>query len=163
MKQSSKEAKDGSSGPVKFHTKILQAGKTATGIQIPDEVIEKLGAGKKPPVRVTINGQSYRSTVAVMAGKFMVGVSAENRAKTGVSGGDEVDVELVLDTEPREVTVPADFAKALKANPEARKEFDALSYSKKQAFVVSIEGAKTQETRERRVAKAVTELETPGT
>jgi Uncharacterized protein conserved in bacteria len=163
MKQSSKEAKDGSSGPVKFHTKILQAGKTATGIQIPDEVIEKLGAGKKPPVRVTINGQSYRSTVAVMAGKFMVGVSAENRAKTGVSGGDEVDVELALDTEPREVTVPADFAKALKANPEARKKFDALSYSKKQAFVVSIEGAKTQETRERRVAKAVTELETPGT
>lgn len=161
MKQSSKEAKGGSSGPVKFHTKILQAGKTATGIQIPDEVIEKLGAGKKPPVRVTINGQSYRSTVAVMGGKFMVGVSAENRAKTGVSGGDEVDVELALDTEPREVTVPADFAKALKANPEAGKKFDALSYSKKQAFVVSIEGAKTQETRERRVAKAVTELETP--
>jgi hypothetical protein len=158
MKQSSNEAKGGSSGWVKFHTKILQAGKTATGIQIPDEVIEKLRSGKKPPVRVTINGQSYRSTVAVMGGKFMVGVSAENRAKTGVSGGDEVDVELALDTEPREVTVPAEFAKALGANPGAKKKFDGLSYSKKQAFVVSIEGAKTQETRERRVAKAVEEL-----
>lgn len=159
MKQSSKEAKSGSSGPVKFHTKILQAGKTATGIQIPDKVIEKLGAGKRPPVRVTINGQSYRSTVAVMGGRFMVGVSAENRAKTGVAGGDEVDVEIALDIAPREVTVPADFAKALKANPAAKARFDALSYSKKQAFVVSIEGAKTQETRERRIEKAVEELE----
>jgi Bacteriocin-protection, YdeI or OmpD-Associated/Domain of unknown function (DUF1905) len=158
MKEAAKEPKSGTGGAVKFHTKILQAGKTATGIQIPDEVIEKLGAGKKPPIKVTINGATYRSTVAVMGGKFMVGVSAENRAKTGVSGGDEVDVEIALDTEPREVTVPADFAKALKANPEAKKKFDGLSYSKKQAFVVSIEGAKTQETRERRVEKAVTEL-----
>ena len=143
---------------MKFHVKILQAGKTATGIQIPDEVIEKLGAGKKPPVKVTINGATYRSTVAVMGGKFMVGVSAENRVKTGVAGGDEVDVEIALDTEPREVTVPVDFAKALKANPRAKKKFDGLSYSKKQAFVVSIEGAKTEEARERRVAKAVEEL-----
>ena len=152
------KAKSGPSGSVKFHTKILQAGKTATGIQIPEEVIEKLGAGKKPPIKVTINGATYRSTVAVMGGRFMVGVSAENRAKTGVAGGDEVDVEIALDTEPREVTVPADFAKALKANPEAKKNFDSLSHSKKQAFVVSIEGAKTEETRERRVEKAVAEL-----
>jgi Bacteriocin-protection, YdeI or OmpD-Associated/Domain of unknown function (DUF1905) len=158
MKEAAKKAKSGPTASVKFHTKILQAGKTATGIQIPDEVIEKLGAGKKPPVRVTINGATYRSTVAVMGGKFMVGVSAENRAKTGVAGGDEVDVELALDTAPRVVTVPADFAKALKTNPEARKKFDALSYSKKQAFVASIQGAKTQETRERRVEKAVTDL-----
>ena len=151
-------AKGGPGGSVKFHTKILQAGKTATGIQIPDEVVEKLRAGKKPPVKVTINGATYRSTVAVMGGRFMVGVSAENRAKTGVAGGDEVDVEIALDTAPREVTVPADFAKELKANPNAKAKFDGLSYSKKQAFVVSIEGAKTQETRERRVAKAVEEL-----
>jgi bacteriocin resistance YdeI/OmpD-like protein/uncharacterized protein DUF1905 len=158
MKEAAKEVKSGPSGSVKFHTKVLQAGKTATGIQIPDEVIEKLGAGKRPPVKVTMNGATYRSTVAMMGGKFMLGVSAENRAKTGVAGGDEVDVEIALDTAPREVTVPADFAKALKANPAAKAKFDALSYSKKQAFVVSIEGAKTQETRERRVAKAVEEL-----
>ncbi|HZC34786.1 MAG TPA: YdeI/OmpD-associated family protein [Chthoniobacterales bacterium] len=145
-------------GPIKFHTKIFSAGKTATGIQIPDEVIQGLGAGKRPPIRVTINGQTYRSTVAVMGGKFMVGVSAENRAKTGVAGGDEIDVEIALDTEPREVTVPAGFAQALKANPGAKKKFDALSYSKKRGFVSGIEGAKTQETRERRIEKAIEQL-----
>jgi hypothetical protein len=144
--------------PVKFHTKILQAGKTATGIEIPDEIIEKLGAGKRPPVRVTINGQTYRSTVAVMGGKFLVGVSAENRAKTGVAGGDEVDVQLELDTQPREVTVPPDFAQVLTKNPAAQKTFEALSFSKKQAIVLSIAGAKTPETRARRIEKAVNEL-----
>jgi hypothetical protein len=114
---------------VRFHTKILTAGKTATGIQIPNEVVENLGSGKRPPVRITINGQTYRSTVAVMGGKFMVGVSAQNREKTGVAGGDEVDVDI----EPREVTVPADFAKALKRNAVAKKRFDGLSHSKKQS------------------------------
>jgi hypothetical protein len=146
-------------GPAKFHTTILQGGKTATGIEIPDDVIEKLGAGKRPPVRVTINDQTYRSTVAVMGGKFMVGVSAENRAKTGVAGGDEVDVQLELDTQPREVTVPGAFAQALQKNPTAQKTFEALSYSKKQAIVLSIEGAKTPETRDRRIEKAISELE----
>jgi len=88
----------------------------------------------------------------------MVGVSAENRAKTGVAGGDEVDVDIELDTELREVTVPADFAKALKGNAVAKKRFDGLSHSKKQSFVSGIEGAKTQETRERRIQKAISEL-----
>ncbi len=120
---------------MRFHTRILTAGKTATGIQIPNEVIESLGSSKRPPIRITINGQTYRSTVAVMGGKFMVGVSAENRAKTGVAGGDEVDVDIELDTELRELTVPADFAKALKGNAVAKKRFDGLSHSKKQSFV----------------------------
>ena len=162
MKQTTKAPKNepatATGGPVKFHTKILQAGKTATGIEIPDEIIEKLGAGKRPPVRVTINGQTYRSTVAVMGGKFLVGVSAENRAKTGVAGGDEVDVQLELDTQPREVTVPPDFAQVLTKNPAAQKTFETLSYSKKQAIVLSIEAAKTPETRARRIEKAVNKL-----
>jgi hypothetical protein len=147
---------------VRFHTRILTAGKTATGIQIPNEVIESLGSSKRPPIRITINGQTYRSTVAVMGGKFMVGVSAENRAKTGVAGGDEVDVDIELDTELRELTVPADFAKALKGNAVAKKRFDGLSHSKKQSFVSGIEGAKTQETRERRIQKAISELSKSG-
>jgi hypothetical protein len=147
---------------VRFHTRILTAGKTATGIQIPNEVIESLGSSKRPPIRITINGQTYRSTVAVMGGKFMVGVSAENRAKTGVAGGDEVDVDIELDTELRELTVPADFAKALKGNAVAKKRFDGLSHSKKQSFVSGIEGAKTQETRERRIQKAIGELSKSG-
>jgi hypothetical protein len=162
MKQTTKTPKNelatAKGGPVKFRTTILQAGKTATGIEIPDAIIEKLGAGKRPPVRVTINGQTYRSTVAVMGGKFLVGVSAENRAKTGVAGGDEVDVQLELDTQPREVTVPPDFAQVLKKNPVAEKTFETLSHSKKQAIIVSIEGAKTSETRARRIEKAVNEL-----
>ncbi len=101
---------------MRFRTVIEQSGKTATGIRIPDEVVAALGAGKRPPVRVTINGFTYRSTVAVLGGAFMIGVSAENRAGANVLGGDEVDVDLELDTEPRVVTEPPDFAAALDAD-----------------------------------------------
>jgi hypothetical protein len=140
---------------MRFRTTILQAGKTATGIRVPDEIVEGLGAGKRPPVRVTINGFTYRSTVAVMGGDYMVGVSAENRAGAGVAGGEEVEVEIELDTQPREITVPADFAAALDAEPAARRTFEALSNSNKGWHVSAIEGAKTDETRQRRIAKSV--------
>lgn len=150
--------KNAMKGAIGFRTKILTAGKTATGIQIPDDVIEKLGGGKKPAICVTIHGYTYRSTVAVMGGRFMVGVNAENRENAKVAGGDEVDVDIALDTEPREVGVPADFATALSRHAKARKYFDSLSYSKRKAFVQGIEGAKTPETRQRRIEKAVAEL-----
>jgi hypothetical protein len=140
---------------VKFRTQVEQAGKTAAGIHIPDEIVEALGKGKKPPVRVTINGYTYRSTVATVSGRFMVGVSAENRANARVSGGDTVDVEIQLDTAPRELTVPPDLAKALDREPKARKFFDGLSFSNRQWHVVNVQGAKTDETRERRIAKSV--------
>ena len=140
---------------MRFRTTILQGDKTATGIRIPDEIVEALGAGKRPPIRVTINGFTYRSTVAVMGGAYMVGVSAENRAGAGVAGGDEVDVDIELDTAPREVTVPSDFAAALDAEPDARKTFEGLSNSNKGWHVYQIEGAKTDETRQRRIAKSV--------
>jgi hypothetical protein len=143
---------------MRFHTTILQAGGTATGIRIPDEIVESLGAGKRPPVRVTINGYTYRNTVAVYGGEYLVGVSAEHRAGAGVAGGDEVDVDIQLDTAPREVTVPADFAAALAAEPEARRTFDGLSYSNKSWHVLQIEGARTDETRQRRIAKSVEAL-----
>jgi hypothetical protein len=143
---------------VRFRATVEQAGKTATGIEVPSTVVEGLGVGKRPAVRVTINGHTYRSTVASMGGRFMVGVSAENRVATGVAGGDEVDVDIELDTAPREVTVPPDFAKALKNDAKARKTFDGLSYSNKNWHVVSIEGAKTDETRQRRIAKSVAAL-----
>jgi hypothetical protein len=143
---------------VRFHTTILQGGKTATGIQIPDEVVEALGAGKRPPISVTIKGYTYRSTVAVMGGVYMVGVSAENRAGARVKGGDEVDVDIELDTAPREVTVPPDLATALDAEPNARRTFEGLSYSNKSWHVLQIEGAKTDETRQRRIAKSVEAL-----
>src|SRR5215213_8957422 len=98
---------------MKFRTTLELGGKTATGFQIPAEVVEALGSGKRPTVRVTINGYTYRNTVAVMGGVFMLGVSAEHRAAAGVQAGNEIDVDIELDTAPREVTVPPDFADAL--------------------------------------------------
>jgi hypothetical protein len=140
---------------MRFRTTLLQDGKTATGIQIPDAIVEALGRGKRPPVTVTINGYSYRNTVAVMGGVFMVGVSAEHRAGAGIKGGDEIDVDIELDTVPREITVPADFAAALAAEPDARRTFDALSYSNKSWHTLQIEGARTDETRQRRISKSI--------
>ena len=144
--------------PVKFRTTILAAGKTATGIVVPPKVVEQLGSHKRPPVKVTINGHTYRSTIAVMGGRYMVGVSAENRSAAGVGAGDKVDVSVELDTEPREVKLPADFKKALAKHSAAKRHFEGLSYSKKRFFVLPIEGAKTAETRERRIDKAVATL-----
>ena len=140
---------------MRFHTTIQQSGKTATGIQVPDEIVAALEAGKRPPVTVTINGYTYRSTVAVMGGRFMVSVSAENRAGAGVAAGADVDVDLELDTAPREVTVPDDLAAALDGEPDARRTFDGLSYSNKSWHVLQVEGAKTDATRQRRIAKSV--------
>lgn len=143
---------------MKFRATIELGGKTATGIRVPPKVVEALGTSKRPPVRVTINGYTYRSTVAVMGGEFMLGVSAEVRERAGVAAGDKVDVEIELDTQPRELTVPPDFAKALKSDPDAKRTFDGLSYSRKQWHVLSIEGAKRAETRQRRIAKSISTL-----
>jgi hypothetical protein len=140
---------------MKFQATILLAGKTATGIEVPPEVVEGLGSGRKPPVRVTIGRHTYRSTVAARGDRFLVGVSAENREQAGVAAGDEVEVQIELDTQPREVTVPSDLAAALADDPQARQLFDGLSYSQKQWYVLPIEQAKTDETRQRRIAKAV--------
>jgi hypothetical protein len=140
---------------VRFRTTIQQSGRTTTGIEVPEQVVEALGSGRRPAVEVTINGYTYRSTVAVLGGRYMVGVSAEHRAGAGVAGGDEVDVDLELDTAPREVRVPADLAAALDAEPAARRAFDGLSYSNKSWHVLQVEGAKTEETRQRRIARSV--------
>ena len=143
---------------MRFRTTIELGGKTATGFRIPENVVADLGPGKRPAVRVTIGGHTYRTTVAPMGGVFMIPLSAENRAGAGVAAGDEVDVDVELDTEPRFVTVPPDFAEALGRQPDARKAFDALSYSNRRRHVLSIEGAKTDETRQRRIGKAVDAL-----
>jgi hypothetical protein len=140
---------------MRFRTTILQSNKTATGIRVPDDVIAALGSSRRPPVRVTVNGYAYRTTVAVMSGAFMFGLSADVRKNAGVAGGDEVDVEIVLDTEPRVVSVPADLRTALDADPEANRFFDSLSYSHKSAYVLWIESAKKDQTRERRIPEAI--------
>lgn len=142
-----------------FRTNLQLAGRTATGFRVPAEEVEALGKGKRPPVLVTLNGHyTYRNTVAVYGDEYLLGVSAEHRAGAGVKAGDLITVELALDTEPREVDVPADFAAALDAEPDARATFDGLSNSNKGWHVGNIEGAKTDETRQRRIAKSIASL-----
>jgi len=136
---------------MKFHTTILKSGGNTTGIAVPDAIVEALGAGKRPKVRATINGHTWRTSIAPMGGRFMVGVSAEVRAATGVAGGDAVDVELEVDDAPRAVEVPADLAAALAANPAEKAAFEKLSYSHQRRHVMAIEAAKTPETRARRI------------
>lgn len=143
---------------MRFRTTIELHGKTATGFEVPPDVVAALGSGKRPAVHVTINGYTYRSTVAPYTGVFMLPLSAENREGAGVAAGDDVEVELELDTEPREVTVPPDFAEALHADVTAREFFNGLSYSTRRRIVLGIEDAKTAETRQRRIAKAITTL-----
>jgi hypothetical protein len=143
---------------MRFKTTLELAGKTATGFRVPASVVESLGKGKRPPVVVTINGYAYRNTVAVYGDEFLIGVAAEHRAAAGVKAGDELDVDLELDTAPREIDVPPDLASALDRDPPAMRSFEALSYSNKRAITESITGAKTDETRQRRIEKAVIKL-----
>jgi Bacteriocin-protection, YdeI or OmpD-Associated/Domain of unknown function (DUF1905) len=145
-------------GAVIFRAAILLADKTATGIRVPDEAVAELKAGSRPRIHATVNGYTYRSTVAPLRGSFMLPVSAEIRTKAHLAGGDEVEVALRPDTKPRNVTIPPDFARALAQNPPAQDFFNALSSSSKQRFVLSIEGAKADEARQRRIAKAVAAL-----
>ena len=138
------------SKPITFHTAILQTGKNTAGIQVPDEIIEKLGAGKQPLVRVTINKYMYRSAVAVMGGKYMISFNPEHRKAAGVQGGEEANVTLELDLEPRTVEIPTDLKDALiKAN--ALDAFEKSAPSMKKEYVRQVQEAKAQETRERRI------------
>lgn len=144
---------------MRFHATIQLSGKTATGIEVPTEVVEGLSPGsRRPAVHVTINGYTYRSTVAAMRGVFMLPVSADVRERAGVAAGDQVDVDVELDTAPREVSVPADLSAALDVAPIARQAFATLSYSGRQRIVLSVESARTADTRRRRVEKAVSDL-----
>lgn len=141
-----------------FRTTIRLEGKTATGIVVPPDVVEALGSGKKPAVNVDINGYQYRSSIAVRGDLYMIPLSAEHRNGAGVNAGDDVDVSLSLDTASREVEVPADLAEHLGKTPAAKVAFEALSYSRKRAIVEPIQQAKTPETRQRRLEKALSIL-----
>lgn len=140
---------------MRFRSTVELGGKTATGFEVPPEVVESLGSGKRPPVTVTINGHTYRSTVAPMGGRYLLPLSAENRTAAGVHAGDVVDVDVGLDTAPRVVEVPKDLAAALATEPTAQERWDRLSYSHQRQHVLAIDEAKTEATRQRRIAKAV--------
>ncbi|MEV5258960.1 YdeI/OmpD-associated family protein [Streptomyces anulatus] len=142
---------------MKFSTTMFRTGNN-TGIEVPEAVVEALGAGKRPPVNVTVNGYAYRSTIAPMGGRYLIPFSADKREETGIGGGDAIEVELTLDTASRAVEPPEDLAAALAGVPGAAEAFAALPPSRQKAHVTSIEGAKAQETRERRIAKTVAEL-----
>ena len=142
---------------MRFETTLSQTGNN-TGIEVPPEIVEELGAGKRPAVNVSVNGYEYRSTIATMGGRFMISFSSDKRAATGLGGGDPITVELTLDNAPRTVEVPADLAAALDA-AGVRAAFDALAPSAKKADVTNVEGAKAEETRARRVAAIVAKLQ----
>ncbi len=139
---------------VTFET-TLAANGTNTGIEVPPELVERLGAGRRPPVAVDLDGYAYRSTVAVMGGRYLISVSAAVRQATGLAAGDPVRVTLTLADTPREVDVPADLAAALAADEQAGAFFATLSTSLQRYHVDTVDGAKTAETRQRRIEKAV--------
>jgi hypothetical protein len=146
----------------RFRATLRLHGRTATGITVPAAVVEALGAGRRPPVRVTLHAPdgpyTYRSTVAPMGGELLLPVSAERRTAAGLAAGDEVDVEVEHDTEPRVVEVPEDLAAALDADAVARRFFDALPVSHQRAYTTWIESAKKPDTRARRVDEATAAL-----
>jgi bacteriocin resistance YdeI/OmpD-like protein/uncharacterized protein DUF1905 len=128
------------------------------GLEVPPEIVAALGGGARPPVTITINGHSWQSRIAIMRGRNLIGLSNANRRAAGIATGDEAEVEVELDPKPRAVVEPADFARALDADPAARAAYDRLAYSHKREHVLAIENAKKPETRARRIEAAVATL-----
>nr|ABI22116.1 hypothetical protein [Streptomyces lavendulae] len=142
---------------MKFRTHV-EPPEPMRGLEVPPEVVAALGGGARPPVTITLGGHSWKSRIALLRGRHLLGLSNANRQAAGVAVGDEVEVELELDTEPRVVVEPADFAQALDADPAARAAYDNLAYSRKREHVRAIESAKKPETRRSRIEKALTTL-----
>jgi len=161
MENAASQDRPGNSKPVTFRTTILQTGKNTAGIEVPAQIIEQLGAGKQPLVRVTIKDYTYRSAVAVMGGRFMIGLSAANRQAAGVQGGEAADITLELDIEPRTVEVPEDLKSAL-VEAGALEAFGKSAPSMQKEYVRQVQEAKAQETRERRISKIVEKLKNDG-
>ncbi len=137
-----------------FETTVAVTGNN-TGIVVPEEAIEQLGAGQRPPVLVSVNGYEYRNTVGVMGGKHMISISAAVRKATGLKGGDPIRVTLTVADTPREVELPADFAAALAADEQASAFFGKLSNSLQRYHIDNVTAAKSADTRQRRIDKAV--------
>jgi hypothetical protein len=140
---------------MKFRTKLRRFGPNNTGIEVPEEVLTSLGRGRRVKVIATVNGYTYRSSVAPAYGRILMPFSSEHRAASGLSGGEEIEVELVPDDAPREVEIPLDLATSLADAPEAAAFFMGLSYTHQRAYVLWIQDAKKPETRSARVAKAL--------
>ena len=142
----------------KFNTTVKSEGKNAAGIVVPPEIVEALGSGRNPKVKVSVNGYTFRGTVQVSNGRFMISFSSDKREASGVKGGDQVAVTLELDTEPRTVEIPEDLSAALSAKAGALEAFEAMSYSRRKEFVRQVNEAKAQETRARRISGIVAQV-----
>lgn len=140
---------------MRFTTTLLSFGGNNTGIEIPEEVLAALGRGRRVKVVATVDGYTYRTSVAPYMGKILMPFSSEHRAATGLTGGETIEVDVVADDAPREVTIPDDLAAALADEPEATAYFDGLSYTNKRGFTLWIEEAKKPDTRSARVARSV--------
>ncbi|MFI7059765.1 YdeI/OmpD-associated family protein [Kribbella sp. NPDC050124] len=140
---------------MKFTAELEGTGKTTAGFEVPAEIVEALGGGAHPKVSVTVNGFTFRTSIARMGGRYLLGVSGERRTAAGVAAGDVLEVDVVLDTAPREVDVPEEFAAALAGDAKAQEFWQTLSYSKQQWHVLQVTGAKTEETKARRILKSI--------
>ena len=143
---------------MKFKAKVIPSG-NATAVEVPAAAIDKLNAGARPPVVIAINGHTWRSRVAAMRGMHLIGISAANRKASAISEGDLVEVQLELDVEPRTVEEPADVEAALNQRRAVRADFERLPFGLRRKHIAGIEAAKSPETRSRRIAKLVSELE----
>ncbi len=149
----------GTSG-VRFSSRVEPA-EPMCGLEVPADVVEALGGGKRPRVTVTLNGHSWKTRVAIVRGRHLIGLSNANRQAAGVLTGDAVEVDVEVDAEPPVVIEPTDFARALDTDPVARAAYDRLAYSHRRAHVYAIESAKKPETRARRIEKAIATLRDP--
>jgi hypothetical protein len=145
---------------MKFRAVVLLGGKTATGIQVPDEVVDALNAGKRPAVCITIGSHTYRTTVSTRHDMYLVPLSAEHRTAAGVAAGDEVEVSIVVDDAPRDVELPDDLAAALAAHGDARAAFDRLSFTHRKEYARWVTEAKKAETRPTRIDRCVEQVST---
>lgn len=142
-----------------FRTTLVAGGGNNVGIVVPEAVLLAFDRGKRVPVVVTIDGgYQYRNTTASMGGQILISFNAETRKATGKGAGDEVEVRLDVDDAPRTIEVPPELAAELANDTAAKQAWDALSYSRQRAHAESITGAKTDETRAKRVAKALADL-----
>jgi hypothetical protein len=124
------------------------------GIEVPLDVRELYGEAR-PPVRGTVNGVPFRSRLMVYGGVTVLGLRNEQRREAGISDGDPVDVEIERDDAPREVELPPELASALSSDPPAAEAYESLSFTHRREYAEWIAQAKREETRTRRVAKAL--------
>jgi hypothetical protein len=143
---------------MRLRLELVSHGGNTAGFEIPDEVVEELGGGRKPKVVVTIGPHTWRSSIVNMGGRFMLGVSMANREAAGVAAGQTLDLDVELDTAPRTVDVPDDLAAELASSAAARDAWATWSFTRQNEAARLLTEAKKPETRARRLEKVLADL-----